>query len=173
LRTTWSTEQVLGQPGTHRETLSQKKKKKKKSLQDPPDSREPEPLLTPCKGPELTMLSDTSLSCPSSPGRWVSAPEATAPVLCLCIWLRAFAAPRCIRALNRDNRRSLVCKGGHRTFISVAQVKPQQDRLREAANLCAKSSNETSTQEELPEWAGRAKLNPGSAAWDRKEVWAA
>jgi hypothetical protein len=30
-RPAWSTEWVLGQPGLHRETLSQKKKKKKKS----------------------------------------------------------------------------------------------------------------------------------------------
>jgi hypothetical protein len=29
-RLAWSTEQVLGQPGLHRETLTQKKKKKKK-----------------------------------------------------------------------------------------------------------------------------------------------
>lgn len=45
--------------------------------------------------------------------------------------------------------------------------------MREAANLYAKSSNETSTGEELPESVGRAKLNPGSAAWDRGGVWAA
>jgi hypothetical protein len=29
-RPTWSTEQILGQPGLHRETLSQKTKQKKK-----------------------------------------------------------------------------------------------------------------------------------------------